>query len=425
MKQHSVRKILGKMALIGLLIHSIASISGVQAAQSNERAGFSQAELEQMLAPVALYPDSVLTHILIASTYPLEVVQASRWVKKHSKLKPAEAAKAVEEYDWDASVKALVAFPKILNRLSDDLEWTKNLGDAFLDDEASVLDSIQSLRQSAKQAGSLSDMQNVKIVEEDKHIIIQPVHTEYVYVPYYDSRVVYGSWRWSHYPPVYWHWDDYRYHYGDRHYYGWHPRVYISAFHFSPCAFHWRHRHIIRVHHHHYNHRRHYHRGHIIRHAHGQRWVHQPIKRRVAYRTEKARMRYKIDNRNKKIDYRDNNKRVIPASTSKTPSSKARSRALKQKLETQSVQRQNVKRQKSVHRSDTQIKTKRATSTYKNNNYKTNTYQKSVHSNRSKSVQPATSKSKTSSRQSVKLKSVTSEKSSKSRVHSARHKNKR
>src|SRR5690625_3640906 len=102
-----------------------------------------------MLAPIALYPDTVLSHLLIAATYPLEVVQAERWTQRHPGLQGAEAVAAVEDEDWDPSVKAMVAFPHILERMSEDLNWTQDLGDAFLLDEERVLFGIQELRQRA------------------------------------------------------------------------------------------------------------------------------------------------------------------------------------------------------------------------------------------------------------------------------------
>ena len=109
----------------------------------------TQAELDQMLAPVALYPDTVLTHVLIAATYPLELVQAARWQKRNPDLSGEDVVRAVEDKNWDPSVKALVAFPTLLQRLSEDLDWTEQLGEAFLSDETAVLASIQQLREKA------------------------------------------------------------------------------------------------------------------------------------------------------------------------------------------------------------------------------------------------------------------------------------
>ncbi len=170
--------------------------AGVSVSQGSS-ASVSQAELEQMLAPIALYPDSLLTHILIASTYPLEVVQAQRWLAQRPKLSLDQIMSQAEDKDWDPSVKALLAFPVVLQKMSDDLDWTQRLGEAFLEDEGQVMNGIQSLRQQADKANSLANMDNMAITRANNHIIIEPVRREIVYVPYYDPRVVYGTWRWG------------------------------------------------------------------------------------------------------------------------------------------------------------------------------------------------------------------------------------
>ncbi|MGL5468641.1 MAG: DUF3300 domain-containing protein, partial [Shewanella sp.] len=121
----------------------------------------SQAELEQMLAPIALYPDSLLSHILISATYPLEVVQADRWLAARSQLSVEQVMAQAQNQGWDPSVKALLAFPTVLQKMAQDLEWTQKLGEAFLADESQVMDGIQSLRQQADKANSLRDMDNM------------------------------------------------------------------------------------------------------------------------------------------------------------------------------------------------------------------------------------------------------------------------
>ncbi len=295
---------------------------------------FSEAQLEQMLAPIALYPDSVLTHILIAATYPLEVIQAARWVEKHPDLDPASALQEVEDESWDPSVKALVAFPRILDRLSNDLNWTQNIGDAFLQDEQSVLASIQSLRHKADQAGNLNKMENVEVTHQDNSIIIEPAEREVVYVPYYDTRVVYGAWHWSHYPPVYWDWNWHRHHRYGHHYsshhrlFSWHPRVHLS-FNFFSSAFHWHNHHVVILDRsyyrsHHYRHNRHHYDG-----SYSRRWSHNPKHRRgVAYRTEYARQRYhsnrpsvaqtRVTRRQENLIRNDNSRRRVNHTTTQT-----------------------------------------------------------------------------------------------------------
>lgn len=155
--------------------------AGVSVSQGSS-ASVSQAELEQMLAPIALYPDSLLTHILIASTYPLEVVQAQRWLAQRPKLSLDQIMSQAEDKDWDPSVKALLAFPVVLQKMSDDLDWTQRLGEAFLEDEGQVMNGIQSLRQQADKANSLANMDNMAITRANNHIIIEPVRREIVYV---------------------------------------------------------------------------------------------------------------------------------------------------------------------------------------------------------------------------------------------------
>jgi uncharacterized protein DUF3300 len=173
-------------------------------AVAQERPAFSEEELDQMLAPIALYPDSLLSQILMASTYPLEVVQAARWSRANSQLKGDDAVKAVEGMDWDPSVKSLVAFPQILQRMDERLDWTQRLGEAFLAQEPHVLDAIQGLRQRAAAAGNLNSNEHMRVTRQDEAILIEPVRPEAVYVPYYNPAVVYGPWAWTGYPPVYW-----------------------------------------------------------------------------------------------------------------------------------------------------------------------------------------------------------------------------
>jgi len=116
---------------------------------------FTQQQLDQMLAPVALYPDSLLSQILMASTYPLEIVEAARWSKANPNLQGDEAVKAAEQNGWDPSVTSLVAFPQVLTIMDSNLSWTERLGDAFLAQQPQVMETVQSLRQSAYAAGNL------------------------------------------------------------------------------------------------------------------------------------------------------------------------------------------------------------------------------------------------------------------------------
>ncbi len=275
---------------LSLMISTFVSFSTL-AEQDSEY--FTDAELAQMLAPIALYPDSLLTHILIASTYPIEVIEAQRWVNKNDELNTKQKRKAIEDFDWDASVKALIPFKRILSRLSEDLSWTQALGDAFLQDESRLLLSIQTLRKQAKLAGSLKKMDNMDVRYEDNNIVILPKEKEVVYVPYYDSRMVYGSWFWAGYPPVYWHSPR---HVRVSHYrpFYWNTGVHIT-FNYFFSAFHWHNRHVVVV----APHRSHYRKysqrpRRLISHGgYAKRWSHKPSHRRgVAYRTKRTSEKY-------------------------------------------------------------------------------------------------------------------------------------
>tara|TARA_R110000737_G_scaffold350290_2_gene388831 strand:+ start:647 stop:2140 length:1494 start_codon:yes stop_codon:yes gene_type:complete len=251
---------------------------------------FTESELEQMLAPIALYPDALLSHILIAATYPIEVIDAERWLNNNSQLSAQALADAAEDKDWDASVKALLPFPNILKKLSDDLHWMSALGDAFLQDEAQVLASIQVLRKQADQAGNLKNMDNVNVVRESQTIIIESRQPDIIYVPYYDTRVVYGDWRWSHHPPIYWHHPQY---YASHHgpYY-WHNPVHLTVGLFFG-AVHWNNHHVV-VHHHKSRYYKHHSNKKVSNSHQATRWQHNPRHRKgVAYRNSNVQQKYR------------------------------------------------------------------------------------------------------------------------------------
>ena len=148
--------------------------------------------LDQLVAPIALYPDPLLMQILMASTYPLEIVQAARWIKERSGLRGAELDKALEEKTWDASVESLTHFPDVLGRMSKNLDWTSELGDAFLAQQADMLDAIQRMRKKANQAGKLASTKEQQVVVEKEVIKIVPADPQIVYVPTYVPQAVYG-----------------------------------------------------------------------------------------------------------------------------------------------------------------------------------------------------------------------------------------
>src|SRR3989304_2353649 len=157
---------------------------------------FTQEELDQMLAPIALYPDSLLSQILMASTYPLEVGEAARWSRTNPDLKGDQAVTAVEKKNWDPSVKSLVAFPQILMMMDEKLDWTERLGDAFLGQQTQVMDTVQYLRQRAQAAGNLNSNDQIRVDQQGEVIVIEPANPQVIYVPYYDPAVIYGPWWW-------------------------------------------------------------------------------------------------------------------------------------------------------------------------------------------------------------------------------------
>ncbi len=184
----------------------LAAPPSLIAQQSGQEAPvFKQEELDQILAPIALYPDSLVSQILIASTYPLEVVQADRFAKQNTSLKGDALTKALESQSWDPSVKSLVNFPQVLTMMSEKLDWTQKLGDAFLAQEKPVMDTIQSLRAKAQAAGNLKTTQEQKIIVEEKIIRIEPASPQVIYVPAYNPTVVYGAWPYPAYPPYYYY----------------------------------------------------------------------------------------------------------------------------------------------------------------------------------------------------------------------------
>jgi len=165
-------------------------------------------QLEQLLAPIALYPDSLLSQVLMASTYPADVAEAAKWAKAHPDQKGDAAVKAVQDQKWDPSVQSLAAFPQVLDMMGAQPDWVQKLGDAFLASSKDVLDAVQRLRQKAQQAGNLKSNEQQKVVVEQPApqqtiIKIEPTQPETVYVPAYNPTVVYGSWPYPAYPPYY------------------------------------------------------------------------------------------------------------------------------------------------------------------------------------------------------------------------------
>jgi hypothetical protein len=206
-KRHmNMKKTLIKSLAIFLTLLLIAP-QGVMAQSESGDKPFKQEELDQLLAPIALYPDSLLAQIFMASTYPLEVVQAGKWAKANQNLKGDALAAALEKEKWDPSVKSLVNFPQVLDMMNEKLDGTQKLGDAFLAQQKDVMNTVQKLRAKAEEQGNLKTTEEQKVVveKETKTIIIESASPEVVYVPTYNPTVVYGPWWYPSYPPYYYY----------------------------------------------------------------------------------------------------------------------------------------------------------------------------------------------------------------------------
>jgi len=163
-------------------------------------------QLDSLVAPIALYPDPLLAQTLVAATYPLELIQLQQWLAKNKDLKDKALADAVAKQPWDPAIQSMAAVPDVVKRLADDIQWTTQLGDAFLDQQSDVMDAVQRMRKKAEEKGSLTsnEQQKVetKVVENKTVIVVQPTNPEVIYVPSYNPTVVYPPPVYP-YPPVY------------------------------------------------------------------------------------------------------------------------------------------------------------------------------------------------------------------------------
>src|SRR5689334_10964726 len=191
-----------------LLLLPVATLAQTQQPPASSAQLLKPQELDQLVAPIALYPDNLLAQILMASAYPLDIVQAERWLKSHKNLKGDQLKAAIAKEDWDDSVKSLIATPDVLAMMSDKLDWTEKLGDAVVDQQPDVMDAIQRLRAKAQANNKLTStkQQTVTVdqVQGKQVIAIAPTDPDTVYVPYIDPAVVYGAWPYPDYPPYYW-----------------------------------------------------------------------------------------------------------------------------------------------------------------------------------------------------------------------------
>jgi len=153
----------------------------------------SPEQLQQLVAPIALYPDSLVAQILAASTFPEQVVEADRWVQANPDLKGDALGHAVDQQPWDPSVKALTAFPSVLGNMDKNLSWTSSLGDAYYNQQQDVMDAVQVMRQRAQEAGNLKTTPQQTVTTQGSSIVVQPANPEVVYVPAYDPWLVYGG----------------------------------------------------------------------------------------------------------------------------------------------------------------------------------------------------------------------------------------
>ena len=199
----------GFLFLIGLVVLASTAVQGQPVVAANESiavvAPLPQGELDALVAPIALYPDELLAQVLMASTYPLEIVMAARFVQQNPSLAGDALDQALRDQNWDPSVLSLTAYPQVLTMMNDKLDWTQRLGDAFLANQEQVMDTVQALRSRAQAAGNLQNTPQQTVTNQEGFIDIEPAQPEYVYVPVYDPRSIYGPWSDPVYQPDYWY----------------------------------------------------------------------------------------------------------------------------------------------------------------------------------------------------------------------------
>ena len=191
-----------KNAFIGLLVVVMVPFGALSQQTAPSGQVFSEAELDQMLAPIALYPDALLAQVLEAATFPDQVAAADAWLRRNAKLPADRLNDAMDTMGWDLSVKALAPFPQLLAMMAEQSAWTQKLGQVFMAQESDVMASIQRLRSKAHAAGNLKTSTEQQVVVKGEVIEIVPANPEVVYVPRYNPVVVYGAWLWPAYPPA-------------------------------------------------------------------------------------------------------------------------------------------------------------------------------------------------------------------------------
>jgi hypothetical protein len=199
--------LLSSSLLFAILAPTLLAEQDTQPAQAPPHVQQTPDQLQQLVAPIALYPDSLVAQVLAASTFPEQVVEADRWLQAHPDLKGDALGQAIDPQSWDPSVKALAAFPSILGNMDKNLSWTSSVGDAYYNQQQDVMDAVQVMRQRAQAAGNLRSTPQQAVEDQDSAITIQPTSTEVVYVPAYDPWLVYGvplvAWPgWYPYPGI-------------------------------------------------------------------------------------------------------------------------------------------------------------------------------------------------------------------------------
>jgi hypothetical protein len=209
-RNHSISRSLLAMMCILVLVPGDTLAYGWSPAQAsppvNQAAKLPPDQLDSLVAPIALYPDPLLAQVLAASTYPLEIIQLQQWLQKNTNLKDKALADAVAKQAWDPSIQALAALPDVVNRLANDIQWTTDLGNAFLAQQSDVMDAVQRMRKKAQDKGNLksNEQQKVetKVIESKSVIVVEQANPQVVYVPSYNPVVVYGPPVYA-YPPIY------------------------------------------------------------------------------------------------------------------------------------------------------------------------------------------------------------------------------
>jgi hypothetical protein len=208
----SVRQVISGVSVLLLLIFSggapvLAQDYPLPPDQAQQAPLLSPDQLSNLVAPIALYPDNLLSQVLVASTYPLEVVEAAQWLQQHPGLTGQVLIDSARQQNWDPSIQALVVFPDVLNRLAWDVQWTTALGNAFLAQQGDLMAAVQQLRAEAQAAGKLNSNSQQIVTTESQNghtvIVVQPANLNTVYVPYYNPEYVWGPPVYGYYPPLY------------------------------------------------------------------------------------------------------------------------------------------------------------------------------------------------------------------------------